>query len=106
MPKVPAELKGGVSRFIAPEALLWFRWGATATLITGIGVNEADPAHYLIPALTFQSPYKVIGIGMWLAIIMAAGVWMITWPNQQRALGLVPADDSVKASSGWVAMLA
>ena len=106
MPKIPAELKGGVSKYIAPEALLWFRWGAIATLVTGIGVAEADPARYLVPALTFQSPYKVIGIGMWLAIIMAANVWMIIWPNQQRALGLVPTDDASKAKSARVAMLA
>ena len=105
MPKVPAELKGGVSKYIAPEALWWFRWGAIATLLTGICVAEADPAHYLIAALTFQSPYRVIGTGMWLAIIMAANVWMIIWPNQQRALGLVPADDAAKASSARVAML-
>ena len=106
MPKVPAELKGGVSKFIAPEALFWFRWGAVATLLTGIVVAEADPAHYLGAALTFQSPYRVIGMGMWLAIIMAANVWFIIWPNQQRALGLVAADDASKASSARLAMLA
>ena len=105
MPKVPAELKGGVSKYIAPEALWWFRWGAIATLLTGICVAEADPSHYLVPALTFQSPFRVIGTGMWLAIIMVANVWFIIWPNQKRALGLVPADDATKAASARTAML-
>ena len=104
MPKVPAELKGGVSKFIAPEALLWFRWGAVATLVTGLAVSGLK--HYGAQALTFQTGFRVIGTGMWLAIIMAANVWFIIWPNQKRALGIVPADDASKASSARVAMLA
>ncbi len=107
MPKVPAELKGGVSKYIAPEALFWFRWAAIATLLTGIAVAETNPTgRYLMQALTFQEGYRVIGTGMWLGIIMAANVWMIIWPNQQRALGLKPAEDDVKASSARTAMLA
>ena len=104
MPKVPAELKGGVSKFIAPEALLWFRWGAVATLVTGLAVSGLK--HYSGQALTFQPGFRVIGTGMWLAIIMAANVWFIIWPNQKRALGLVPADDASKAASARTAMLA
>lgn len=104
MPKVPAELKGGVSKYIAPEALFWFRWGAIATLVTGLAV--AGLKGYMGEAFTLQEGYRPIGIGMYLAIIMAANVWMIIWPNQQRALGLVPADDAVKATSARTAMLA
>ena len=104
MPKVPAELKGGVSKYIAPEALFWFRWGAVATLITGLLV--AVLKGYAHQAFTLQEGFRAIGIGMYLAIIMAANVWMIIWPNQRRALGLVPADDAVKASSARTAMLA
>ena len=37
---------------------------------------------------------------------MAANVWFIIWPNQQRALGLVAADDAAKAKSARVALLA
>ena len=36
MPKIPAELKPGVSKYIAPEALFWFRWSALATIVTGL----------------------------------------------------------------------
>ena len=107
MPKVPAELKGGVSKYIAPEALFWFRWAAVATLLTGIAVAETNiGTRYLVPALTFELGYRVIGLGMWLGLIMAANVWFIIWPNQQRALGLKPAEDDVKLRSAKTAMLA
>ena len=35
MPTVPAELKPGVSKYIAPKALFYFRWGAAFTVLTG-----------------------------------------------------------------------
>ena len=104
MPKVPAELKGGVTKYIAPEALFWFRWGAVATLVTGLAV--AGLKGYLVAPFTLQPGFRAIGIGMILAIIMAANVWMIIWPNQKKALGLVPADDATKATAARVAMLA
>jgi uncharacterized membrane protein len=37
---------------------------------------------------------------------MALNVWLVIWPNQKRALGLVPADDAKKASSASLAMMA
>ena len=36
MPNVPAELKPGVSKYIAPKALFYFRWGAAFTVLTGL----------------------------------------------------------------------
>jgi len=36
MPKIPAELKPGVSKYIAPQALFFFRWGAAFTVLTGL----------------------------------------------------------------------
>jgi uncharacterized membrane protein len=61
---------------------------------------------YTARALGLQEGYRTIGIGMWLGLIMAANVWFIIWPNQKRALGIVPAADDVKARSGVVAMMA
>jgi uncharacterized membrane protein len=104
MPKVPAELKPAVSKYIAPEALFWFRWSALATVVTGVIVAHLH--HYLLPALTLDAPSRTIGTGMWLGLIMAANVWFIIWPNQKRALGIVPSEDAVKAKSARVAMLA
>src|SRR5215467_11730727 len=36
MPKIPDEQKPAVSKVIAPTALFWFRWGALATVLTGL----------------------------------------------------------------------
>ncbi|MFZ4688548.1 MAG: urate hydroxylase PuuD [Polymorphobacter sp.] len=105
MPKVPAELKPGVTKYIAPEALFWFRWSALATLVIGLAIAGAPPQLYLVQALTFQEGFRNIGLGMWLGIIMAANVWMFIWPNQKIALGIVEADADAKAKAGKTAML-
>jgi uncharacterized membrane protein len=104
MPTVPAELKPGVTKYIAPKALFWFRWAALATVVTGLAV--AGHKHYLAEALMFAPGYKVIGLGMWLALIMAANVWFIIWPNQKKALGIVEADADTKAKAATTAMMA
>jgi len=103
MPKVPAELKPGVSKFIAPSALFFFRWAAAFTVLTGVVI--AWRSAYLVEALTFKPGFVLIGIGMWLALIMAANVWFVIWPNQKKALGLVPAEDAVKAKAATTAMI-
>src|ERR687898_1770928 len=36
MPTVPAELKPGVTKYIAPNALFYFRWAAALTVLTGL----------------------------------------------------------------------
>ncbi|MEJ7927899.1 urate hydroxylase PuuD [Sphingobium sp. AN641] len=104
MPKIPADLKPGVSKHIAPSALFFFRWAALLTVITGLIV--AWLAGYVHEALMLKAPYQLIGIGMWLALIMAANVWFVIWPNQKKALGIVPADDAAKAKAAGVAMIA
>ena len=38
MPKVPAELKKGVTGYIAPSVLFFFRWGALLTVLTGLAI--------------------------------------------------------------------
>jgi uncharacterized membrane protein len=103
MPKVPAELKPAVSKFIAPEALFWFRYAALFTVLTGLIV--AMLSGYLIEALTLQPGSRVIGLGMWLALIMAFNVWFVIWPNQKKALGIVEADADTKAKAATTAML-
>ena len=52
MPKVPAELKPGVSKYIAPAALFWFRWAALATVVLGLLVAEMSMGGYVQRALT------------------------------------------------------
>jgi uncharacterized membrane protein len=106
MPKVPAELKPGVTKYIAPAALFWFRYSALATVILGLTIIELRQGGDAGRALGLQEPYKVLGIGMWLGLIMAANVWFIIWPNQKKALGIVTVDDASKAKAGSLAMMA
>ncbi|MBV8855048.1 MAG: urate hydroxylase PuuD [Sinobacteraceae bacterium] len=99
----------GVSKYIAPRALLWFRWGAVATWLTGAWYLAY--AHQFGNALTlgrgFQDRYGlVIGLGMWIGTIMLFNVWVLIWPNQQKILGLKPASDEEKARARRVALLA
>ena len=104
MPTVPAELKPTVSKYIAPKALFYFRWGAAFTVLTGLLL--AWSYGELVQALTLQPSARLIGIGMWLALIMAFNVWVIIWPNQQKVLGLVSADDAAKAKAAATAGIA
>ncbi len=108
MPKVPDELKPGVSKHIAPAALFWFRWGAMGTLVTGIILALING--YFIDAVIIGldsgvARHTAIGIGMWLGTIMWFNVWFVIWPNQKKALGLVEADADTKAASARTAML-
>ncbi len=110
MPDIPAELKPAVSKYIAPEALFWFRYAALATWI--MGVILAFNRGYLFQAFTlgtldgFSVPqHTFIGVGMWLATIMFFNVWVFIWPNQKIALGMVDGDADAKAKAGKVAML-
>jgi uncharacterized membrane protein len=104
MPTVPAELKPGVSKYIAPKALFFFRWAAVFTVLTGLIL--AWLYDELEEAMLLEESHRLIGIGMWLALIMALNVWLIIWPNQKKALGIVPADDAAKAKAAKVAMMA
>ncbi len=103
MPKIPDEQKPAVSKVIAPTALFWFRWAALATVVTGLLV--ALMSNYLMQALSLQKPFTAIGIGMWLALIMAFNVWFIIWPNQKKALGIVTVEAAEKAKAARMAML-
>ena len=69
MPSIPAEQKGAITGHIAPKVLLFFRYGALLTVLTGLGI--AGHNGYLAEALSFsgEGQMDLIGIGMWLAII-------------------------------------
>ena len=103
MPKISDEQKPAISKVIAPEALFWFRYSALLTVVTGLIVAWLNGyGHY---ALMLGDGYQAIGLGMWIAIIMAINVWFIIWPNQKRALGIVEAGQDEKAKSARLAML-
>ncbi|KRA83667.1 urate hydroxylase PuuD [Altererythrobacter sp. Root672] len=108
MPKIPAELKKGVTGYIAPAVLFFFRYGALFTVLTGLAI--AFHNGYGADALLFRGVgadgINLIGLGMWLAIIMASNVWFVIWPAQKKILGLVEATDEAKAKAAPVALIA
>ena len=100
-----------ISKYVAPRALLWFRWGALVTWLTGaafllhkgqlhnafmLGLN-ADPVNQY--AMT-------IGVGAWLGTIMLFNVWVLIWPNQKKVLGMVDASADEVARAKNIAFLA
>ena len=102
VPKIPAEMRPAIVRYILPEALFWFRWGAMATIITGLIV--AWIGGFIIQAIILGIGQHnlhdtMIGFGMWLGTIMWFNVWFIIWPNQQKVMGTITATpDEVNAA--------
>jgi uncharacterized membrane protein len=94
----------GISKYVAPRALLWFRWAAVATWLTGaiylFRLGLFDDAFLLQPA------GFTIGVGAWLGTIMLFNVWVFIWPNQKKVLGLVEATADEIAKARRVAFLA
>ena len=89
MPAIPAEQKGVITGHIAPKVFFFFRWSALLTVVTGLVI--ATVSGYGHRALTFAGANRhenLIGLGMWLALIMAFNVWFIIWPAQKKILNL------------------
>jgi len=101
----------GITKYVAPRALFWFRWAAIATWLGGawllvqggkfvgaftLGAAMDDPTHYFL----------TIGIGVWLGTIMLFNVWVLIWPNQKKILGIVAATDEQKAKARKTAGMA
>mgnify|MGYP000672050069 FL=1 len=110
MPNIPDDQKPAIGKVIAPAALWWFRWGAMATIVTGLILGYLNGYIHDALSLGMMSDFEVpkntaIGIGMWLGIIMWFNVWFVIWPNQKKALGIVEADADTKAASARTAML-
>jgi uncharacterized membrane protein len=115
MPEIPAELKPAISKYIAPEALFWFRWAALFTVLAGVSVAILHGKDYAANVFTFglvsaQGAYRggfiLMSLGIYMAIIMFLNVWGVIWPNQKRVLGIVPADDAAKAAAARIAGMA
>ena len=102
----------GITKYVAPRALFWFRWAAVATWLGGAWLLGSS----LISAFTFgavadpvgHTAYylRTIGTGAWLGTIMLLNVWGIIWPNQKKILGIVAATDEQKAAARKAAGMA
>lgn len=95
----------GITKHIAPRALLFFRWAAVATWLTGAYYLERSGIG-IGNAFLLKGSAAPIGLGAWLGTIMFFNVWVLIWPNQKKVLGIVPADDAAKAKAGRIAFLA
>jgi uncharacterized membrane protein len=97
----------GITKYVAPPALAWFRWAALVTWLSGAYYLHAFyGTQGFIGALALHEGYRVIGIGVWLGTIMLFNVWGLIWPNQKKVLGLKPATDEQKARARRIAFLA
>lgn len=105
---------GGITKYVAPRALLWFRWAALVTWLSGafylmvnsdlinaftLGANASANSSGSIYGMT-------IGLGAYMGTIMLFNVWILIWPNQKKILGMVEATADQIASAKFVALMA
>ena len=95
-----------INKYVAPRALLWFRWGAVATWLTGVGALQNLAEGGAVKAFMLSDGMEVIGIGAWLGTIMLFNVWVLIWPNQKKILGMVDATPEQIAGAKKVALMA
>ncbi len=94
-----------INKYVAPRALLWFRWSALLTWLTGAATLEAMGIG-IGNAFMLKGDAVVIGIGAWLGTIMLFNVWVLIWPNQKKILGMVTASAEEIAGAKKVALMA
>lgn len=94
----------GITKYVAPRALWWFRWGAALTWVSGasyLGHLKMFTSAFMLGmgGDTLNTQAMIIGVGAWLGTIMLFNVWVLIWPNQKKILGMVEAsaDDIAKA---------
>ncbi|MDH3546257.1 MAG: urate hydroxylase PuuD [Gammaproteobacteria bacterium] len=101
----------GITKYVAPRALWWFRWGALVTWLSGaaylLHLGQLDDAFALGMLTDPINTYALtIGLGAWLGTLMLFNVWVLIWPNQKKILGMVEASADEIAKAKNVALLA
>jgi len=76
---------------LASRALWWFRWGAAATLLTGILILLAEvdaKGNAQLFSNTYIKSAEGVSIytGILLAVTMFLNVWLVIWPNQKKVI--------------------
>ncbi|MDC9724910.1 MAG: urate hydroxylase PuuD [Gammaproteobacteria bacterium] len=95
-----------IGKYVAPRALLWFRYSAALTWLTGVSALESTGVG-IVNAFTFaNSQAALIGVGAWFGTIMLFNVWVLIWPNQKKILGMVEATADEVAKAKVTAALA
>ncbi|MDJ0758051.1 MAG: urate hydroxylase PuuD [Woeseiaceae bacterium] len=101
----------GITKYVAPRALWWFRWGAVVTWLSGAAylghLGIFMDAFTLGMMSDVPNPAAMwIGVGAWLGTIMLFNVWVLIWPNQKKVLGMVEASADEIAKAKNTALLA
>ena len=101
----------GITKYVAPRALWWFRWGALLTWLSGAAYLGhlrifADAFSLGMMGESFNAQAMIIGVGAWFGTIMLFNVWVLIWPNQKKILGMVEASADEIAKARRVAFLA
>ena len=65
----------GITKHVAPRALLFFRWAAVVTWLSGAALL----GNQFVPAFTLSKGMAGIGVGAWLGTIMLINVWALIW---------------------------
>jgi uncharacterized membrane protein len=94
-----------ISKYVAPRALLWFRWAALVTWLTGAAALEVSGWGFM-NAFLLKPGVVVIGLGSWLGTVMLFNVWVLIWPSQKKILGIVTATPEEIAKARVVALMA
>jgi len=92
----------GITKHVAPRALLYFRWAAVVTWLAGATLLGDK----FVDAFLLRHGMAAIGVGAWLGTIMLVNVWALIWPNQQKILGLVEATAEQKTAAAKPALYA
>ncbi len=102
-----------INKYVAPRALLWFRWAAVVTWVSGALYLMSSSKYGFVNAFTLgatmdvaPAQVQIIGVGAWLGTIMLFNVWVLIWPNQKKVLGIVSASDDEKNRARRTALLA
>jgi uncharacterized membrane protein len=103
-----------ITKYVAPRALLWFRWAALATWLSGafylmvnsnlinaftLGANASETSLGPVYGMT-------LGLGAWMGTIMLFNVWILIWPSQKKILGMVEATAEQIARAKTIALMA
>ena len=101
----------GITKYVAPRALWWFRWGALVTWLSGAAYLGhlgmfGDAFALGMMGDSLNAAAMIIGVGAWMGTIMLFNVWVLIWPNQKKILGMVEATADEIAKARRVAFLA
>src|SRR5258706_10399789 len=76
----------GITKHVAPRALLFFRWSAVVTWLAGAALL----GNQFVNAFTLSKGMAGIGVGGWLGTIMFINVGAPILPHHQKNLGPHP----------------